>query len=212
MMNCGVKSSVSSQSRCSSFYSLVQNRKLCSNSHFSSLLIHNYRHIHLPNCPHLSLSSRSQSPKPIFCSNSPGSGESDSKTVLDAFFLGKALGEALTERIESTVGEILSTVGRLQAEQQKQVQEFQDDVLERAKRAKEKAAREALEEQGRLLPNSNTKNSAERNVASSSATISRIDPMNPAMPIRVVNPYGSTSNGDENSNVSDSVYSITIDD
>lgn len=52
-------------------------------------------------------------------------GESDSKTVLDAFFLGKALGEALTERIESTVGEFLSTIGRLQSEQQKQVLEFQ---------------------------------------------------------------------------------------
>lgn len=52
-------------------------------------------------------------------------GENESKTVLDAFFLGKALGEALTERIESTIGEFLSTVGRLQSEQQKQVQEFQ---------------------------------------------------------------------------------------
>jgi len=39
--------------------------------------------------------------------------------------LGKAVAEALNERIESTVGEILSTVGRLQAEQQKQVQDFQ---------------------------------------------------------------------------------------
>ena len=55
------------------------------------------------------------------------SGDSDSsnRSVLDAFFLGKAVAEALNERIESTVGEILSTVGRLQAEQQKQVQDFQ---------------------------------------------------------------------------------------
>lgn len=52
-------------------------------------------------------------------------GENESKQVLDAFFLGKAFAEALNERIESTVGEFLSTVGRLQAEQQKQVQEFQ---------------------------------------------------------------------------------------
>ncbi|RZC19671.1 hypothetical protein D0Y65_006484 [Glycine soja] len=57
----------------------------------------------------------------------PGSGDSDSsnRSILDAFFLGKAVAEALNERIESTVGEILSTVGRLQAEQQKQVQDFQ---------------------------------------------------------------------------------------
>lgn len=51
--------------------------------------------------------------------------ENESKQVLDAFFLGKAFAEALNERIESTVGEVLSTVGRLQAEQQKQIQEFQ---------------------------------------------------------------------------------------
>lgn len=52
-------------------------------------------------------------------------GENESKTILDAFFLGKAVAEALNERVESAVGEFLSTIGRLQAEQQKQVQEFQ---------------------------------------------------------------------------------------
>ncbi|KAI4356434.1 hypothetical protein L6164_000456 [Bauhinia variegata] len=78
----------------------------------------------------------------------PGSGDGDSRTILDAFFLGKALAEAVNERVESTVGEFLSTVGRFQAEQQKQVKDFQEEVLERAKKAKEKAAREALEAQG----------------------------------------------------------------
>ncbi|XP_015892283.3 uncharacterized protein At4g13200, chloroplastic [Ziziphus jujuba] len=77
-----------------------------------------------------------------------GSGDSESRSVLDAFFLGKALAEALNERVESAVGELLSTIGRLQSEQQKQVLDFQEEVLERAKRAKEKAAREALEAQG----------------------------------------------------------------
>ncbi|WOH01845.1 hypothetical protein DCAR_0521231 [Daucus carota subsp. sativus] len=80
-------------------------------------------------------------------------GENENKTVLDAFFLGKALAETLNERIESTVGEILSTIGRLQAEQQKQVEDFQEEVLERAKRSKDKAAKEALEVQG-LIPKS----------------------------------------------------------
>ncbi|KAG8489200.1 hypothetical protein CXB51_017249 [Gossypium anomalum] len=84
---------------------------------------------------------------------SPGSGDNESRNVLDAFFLGKAVAEALNERIESTIGEFLSVVGRLQAEQQKQVQDFQEEVLERAKRAKEQAAREALEAQG-LIPKS----------------------------------------------------------
>ncbi|KAF5741256.1 hypothetical protein HS088_TW10G00252 [Tripterygium wilfordii] len=97
----------------------------------------------------------------------PGSGDSDSRGVLDAFFLGKALAEAVTERVESTVGEFLSTVGRLQAEQQKQVQEFQEDVLERAKKAKERAAREAMEAQG--LVYKSTGNTTDGVVPASSA-------------------------------------------
>lgn len=51
--------------------------------------------------------------------------ENENKAVLDAFFLGKAFAEALNERIGSTVGEILSVVGQWQAEQQKQVLDFQ---------------------------------------------------------------------------------------
>ncbi|THG13835.1 hypothetical protein TEA_014313 [Camellia sinensis var. sinensis] len=93
----------------------------------------------------------------LFVDQSFNSSENDSRSVLDAFFLGKALAEALNERIESTVGEFLSTIGRLQAEQQKQVQDFQEDVFERAKREKEKAAREAMEAQG-LVPKSSTAN------------------------------------------------------
>ncbi|KAL6338641.1 hypothetical protein AAG906_021458 [Vitis piasezkii] len=97
-------------------------------------------------------------------------GDSDSRSILDAFFLGKALAEALNERIESTVGEFLSVVGRLQAEQQKQ-----DEVLERAKRAKEKAAREALEAQG-LIPKSTT--AATDSVTSTASTTSAETPAN----------------------------------
>ncbi|KAE8659302.1 pantoate--beta-alanine ligase-like [Hibiscus syriacus] len=95
----------------------------------------------------------------------PGSGDNESRNVLDAFFLGKALAEALNERIESTIGEFLSVVGRLQAEQQKQVQDFQEEVFERAKRAKEKAAREALEAQG-LIPTSVGQGAAHNGAAS----------------------------------------------
>ncbi|CAA7023955.1 unnamed protein product [Microthlaspi erraticum] len=82
------------------------------------------------------------------CSSKRNEGENENRIVLDAFFLGKALAEVINERIESTVGEVLSNIGRFQAEQQKQVQEIQEEVLERAKRAKERAAREAMEAQG----------------------------------------------------------------
>ncbi|KMZ60438.1 hypothetical protein ZOSMA_5G03060 [Zostera marina] len=74
------------------------------------------------------------------------SGGNDSKTVLDAFFLGKAFAETLNERVESTVGEILSVVGQWQAEQQKQIADFQEEVVERAQRDKEKTAIEAMDE------------------------------------------------------------------
>ncbi|CAI0560971.1 unnamed protein product [Linum tenue] len=70
----------------------------------------------------------------------PGSEENESKSVLDAFFLGKALAEVLNERVESAVGEIMSTIGKLQSEQQKQIQGFQEDVIGRAKKAKQEAA------------------------------------------------------------------------
>ncbi|MED6223920.1 hypothetical protein PIB30_078835 [Stylosanthes scabra] len=88
-----------------------------------------------------------------------GDSSSSSRSILDAFFLGKAVAEAVNERVESAVGEFLSTVGRLQAEQQKQVQEFQEEVLERAKKAKEKAAREAMEAQG-IVPSYTVKTEA----------------------------------------------------
>ncbi|CAI0426638.1 unnamed protein product [Linum tenue] len=66
--------------------------------------------------------------------------ENESKSVLDAFFLGKALAEVLNERLESAVGEIMSTIGKLQSDQQKHIQGFQEDVVGRAKKAKQEAA------------------------------------------------------------------------
>lgn len=105
--------------------------------------------------PFCSSSTRKFPRVSLRCNCSGDSGEDQSRAILDAFFLGKAVAEAVNERIESAVGEFLSTIGRLQAEQQKQVQEFQEDVLERAKRAKEQAAREAMEARG-LIPNSTT--------------------------------------------------------
>ena len=52
-------------------------------------------------------------------------------------------------------------------------------MLERAKRAKEKAAREALEEQGKLISNTTTKNTVERNVSNLSAPTSVAKPDSP---------------------------------
>ncbi|ESQ56405.1 hypothetical protein EUTSA_v10026263mg [Eutrema salsugineum] len=92
------------------------------------------------------------------CCSKGNRGENENRSVLDAFFLGKALAEVINERIESTVGEVLGTIGRFQAEQQKQVQEIQEEVFERAKKAKERAARETMEEQGLVAPKPETLN------------------------------------------------------
>ncbi|GJN27059.1 hypothetical protein PR202_gb15042 [Eleusine coracana subsp. coracana] len=78
----------------------------------------------------------------------PKPGDNESKAVLDAFFLGKAFAEAFTERLESVVGEVFSVVGQWQAEQQKQVQEFQEEVVQRAQKAKERAATEVTDDKG----------------------------------------------------------------
>ncbi|KAF2292637.1 hypothetical protein GH714_026200 [Hevea brasiliensis] len=83
--------------------------------------------------------------------DSPMESASDVIAAPDPAVLVPALAEAVNERIESTVGEFLSAIGRLQAEQQRQIQDFQVDVLERAKKAKKNAAKEALA-QG-LVPN-----------------------------------------------------------
>jgi len=107
----------------------------------------------------------------------PGSGENDSKVVLDAFFMGKAFAEALNERIGSTVGEILSVVGQWQAEQQKQAQDFQEEVLERAKKAKEKAALEAMEDQGLISKSLSTPPDSTTPVAPSSSGPTTEDPL-----------------------------------
>ncbi|KAG2322924.1 hypothetical protein Bca52824_016137 [Brassica carinata] len=95
------------------------------------------------------------------CSKGNGvKGENENRNVLDAFFLGKALAEVINERIESAVGEVLGNIGRFQAEQQKQVQEIQGEVLERAKKAKERAARETMEAQGLVPESTNPKPAA----------------------------------------------------
>ncbi|XP_050204290.1 uncharacterized protein At4g13200, chloroplastic [Mercurialis annua] len=127
----------------------------------------------------------------------PGSGDNESKNVLDAFFLGKAVAEAVNERLESAVGEFLSTIGRLQAEQQRQVQDFQEDVLERAKKAKENAAREAMEAQG-LVPEPRTVDIAYGvNSTTSSPTTNATNPtISPSSP---------------NSSTEDSAFGVSID-
>ncbi|XP_051120270.1 uncharacterized protein At4g13200, chloroplastic-like isoform X2 [Andrographis paniculata] len=105
------------------------------------------------------------------CNCSSNSGENEYRTALDAFFLGKALGEAITERIESSVGEFMSVIGRLQALQQKEISKFQDEILEKARRAKEQASREAMEARGLVSRSTSFSASAAEGVAETTFSV-----------------------------------------
>lgn len=59
------------------------------------------------------------------CAFAVSAGDPESKQLLDAFFLGRALAETVTERFGNLVGEILSEVGQRQAESQRHIREFQ---------------------------------------------------------------------------------------
>ena len=64
-----------------------------------------------------------------------GKEEAESREVLDAFFVGKALAEVLLEKAGEAVSEALSTVGRLEDERDEAVRQFQEDVMAKAREA-----------------------------------------------------------------------------
>ncbi|MBI4782704.1 MAG: hypothetical protein HY785_15490 [Oscillatoriophycideae cyanobacterium NC_groundwater_1537_Pr4_S-0.65um_50_18] len=63
--------------------------------------------------------------------------------LVHAFFVGRAIAEALGEQLENTVTSALSELGKFDAEQRERLRQFTAEVLERANRA------ETMSEQGR---------------------------------------------------------------
>lgn len=61
-----------------------------------------------------------------------------SKSVLDAFFLGRALAETLSEKTEQAMTEVLSQVGKFDAEQRENFREFTETVMAKAQQAQAK--------------------------------------------------------------------------
>ncbi len=57
--------------------------------------------------------------------------------LVHAFFVGRALSEALGEQVEHTLTNTLSELGRFDAEQRERLRQFTDEVLERARREEE---------------------------------------------------------------------------
>lgn len=64
-----------------------------------------------------------------------------SSPLVHAFFVGRALAEALYEQAEATLSDVMSEVGKFDAEQRERLRQFTDQVLERANRAEEVAMR-----------------------------------------------------------------------
>jgi polyhydroxyalkanoate synthesis regulator phasin len=59
--------------------------------------------------------------------------------MLHAFFVGRALAEAINERAERLLTDTISTVGKFDAEQREHLRQFTEDVLGRARQAEEEA-------------------------------------------------------------------------
>jgi polyhydroxyalkanoate synthesis regulator phasin len=58
-----------------------------------------------------------------------------SNPVVQAFFLGRAAAEVLSEQFEATMTNALSDLGKFDAEQRERLRQFTEDVVERAKQA-----------------------------------------------------------------------------
>ena len=60
-----------------------------------------------------------------------------SNPLVHAFFIGRALAEAIGEQVESTLTNALSDLGKFDAEQRERLRQFTEEVLERAKTQEE---------------------------------------------------------------------------
>ncbi|TVQ45787.1 MAG: hypothetical protein EA365_06915 [Gloeocapsa sp. DLM2.Bin57] len=57
-----------------------------------------------------------------------------SNSVIQAFFLGKALAETLGEKVEETVSNTLSELGKFDAQQRENLRQFTNEVMAKAER------------------------------------------------------------------------------
>lgn len=68
-----------------------------------------------------------------------------SNPIVHAFFLGRAVAEVLQEQAERTVTDILSEIGKFDAEQRVFLRQFTDQVQERARSAEDRAGQSRSE-------------------------------------------------------------------
>ncbi|NJR37900.1 MAG: hypothetical protein HC781_02455 [Leptolyngbyaceae cyanobacterium CSU_1_4] len=60
-----------------------------------------------------------------------------SNPLVHAFFIGRAIAEAVSEQVESNVTNALSELGKFDAEQRERLRLFTEEVMARAQRAEE---------------------------------------------------------------------------
>jgi uncharacterized protein YceH (UPF0502 family) len=64
-----------------------------------------------------------------------------SNSVIHAFFVGRAVAQALNEQVEDALTNALSELGKFDAEQRERLRQFSDRVMELASREAETATR-----------------------------------------------------------------------
>ncbi|MDX2100674.1 MAG: hypothetical protein SFW36_23080 [Leptolyngbyaceae cyanobacterium bins.59] len=65
-----------------------------------------------------------------------------SNPLIQAFFIGRALAETVSENMEATFTDALSELGKFDAEQRERLRQFTEQVLERAQREESAAMNE----------------------------------------------------------------------
>lgn len=65
-----------------------------------------------------------------------------SNPFVQAFFIGRALAEAIGEQVETAATSAMSELGKFDAEQRERLRQFTSEVLERAKQQEELAMQE----------------------------------------------------------------------
>ncbi|MDB9455104.1 MAG: DUF6825 family protein [Dolichospermum sp.] len=63
-----------------------------------------------------------------------------SNTLVQAFFVGRAVAEVINERVEVALTDALSELGKFDAEAKEQLRQFTEEVMARANRAAESSA------------------------------------------------------------------------
>jgi len=62
-----------------------------------------------------------------------------SSSLIHAFFVGRAIAETISEQVEATLTDAISTFGKFDAEQRERLRQLTDEVLERAQREEDLA-------------------------------------------------------------------------